>query len=492
LSATDQIIEYATPRTRRAGQWRELRRALFKWTKWLGVFLVSVLLATCAWGGCETWRVYRMQEEFHAAGRVAKPQDVRRLYEDDENGALRLRALGGSVRSDNAAWAYLDNRLLSFPLELEEIRDLHAVLADNELVLRQIAPALVETRVDWGLRWTQPYNVMSMPHLNPQRDLSTLLFYAAMEAHHRGDDREALERVVQMWDLSLRLDQEPVLMQHLVARGERANVCLAVREIVPGLKIGDAPPAASEKQVHDLIDRLLDDRAEMRGMRLALDGQQMCIVDQAKHVELTGSNAPVKLDDWFWGRAMEPMALHDSITACRYLDALYDALKSSADLPAFRGKAPAALVSSAVHVMYMYCERDREFVEEHYRHLTDHHLAATALGMRLYYAKNQKWPARLEDVAPICLRYVPRDEMGSSVAIAYKADARRPIIYSVGTDCLDDGGDDAFIGKDGFSVWHMKDVVVDLTPQPRRFFFVPYIEAGAMPAGAPPATQQTR
>src|SRR5258706_4474745 len=70
-------------------------------------------------------------------------------------------------------------------------------------------------------------------------------------------------------------------------------------------------------------------------------------------------------------------------------------------------------------------------------------LAAAGLAVRWFAGEHEgKLPKSLEELVPKYLPWLPKDPMASDRSIRYVADEKRPVVYSVGYDGMDDGGSD--------------------------------------------------
>jgi hypothetical protein len=102
-----------------------------------------------------------------------------------------------------------------------------------------------------------------------------------------------------------------------------------------------------------------------------------------------------------------------------------------------------------------------------YQLFTDRRLAATALAIAWYRAEhNGEFPASLEALVPTYLPSIPTDAMSPGQPLRYSA-GEQPILWSIGTNGIDDNGDDT-ITKNGSSEWNRPDRVVHLLPQLRE------------------------
>ena len=80
-------------------------------------------------------------------------------------------------------------------------------------------------------------------------------------------------------------------------------------------------------------------------------------------------------------------------------------------------------------------------LELHYRTAAELRLAGTALAIRLYTLDHGERPANLSLLVPDYLPAVPLDPLADGGReLGYLPDAPKPILYSVGSDGIDEGG----------------------------------------------------
>ena len=74
--------------------------------------------------------------------------------------------------------------------------------------------------------------------------------------------------------------------------------------------------------------------------------------------------------------------------------------------------------------------------------LTHRRLAAAALAVRWYAVEHDgRLPASLEELVPRYLPAVPLDPMAKGRPLGYSPDPARPMVYSVGENGIDNGGE---------------------------------------------------
>jgi hypothetical protein len=76
-------------------------------------------------------------------------------------------------------------------------------------------------------------------------------------------------------------------------------------------------------------------------------------------------------------------------------------------------------------------------------------MAAIALAIRLYEIDHSAWPRTLDELVPDYLASMPKDPFGEQGAtFVYAPDREEPVLYSVGENGIDDGGEPPFEGLD--------------------------------------------
>jgi hypothetical protein len=281
---------------------------------------------------------------------------------------------------------------------------------------------------------------------------------AAVLAHHRGDDAEALRRVGQMLLVGRALDHQPFLTHHLTATACDAVSTMTVADVAPDLEVSTAG-GATEAQVRALIHQLLDERPINEGQRRAWVGERVMQLEFPQHVYVGGGGAGSvafggsRLNVPGLGFFMKPMIYDNARAMSRYTTATMKAMASSPDLASFRAnlgdpapeiaRSPTRYAFASVLVPSL-----NRAPQAHYRTLAWRRLAATCLAARLYALDHQgALPESLDGLVPAYLPSVPRDPMaGGGAEVRYvngRADPRRPRVYSVGDDGRDDGGVEA-------------------------------------------------
>jgi hypothetical protein len=169
---------------------------------------------------------------------------------------------------------------------------------------------------------------------------------------------------------------------------------------------------------------------------------------------------------------VRPMILTDGVLMMRQVDRVLAAARITEDAPALLSLAPRlcnvpeARDNPYWHLWAVTCGGHYDaHAGLHFRALAERRLAATALALRLYSAAHAgHLPVRLDDLVPEYLPGVPTDPMARGGKLVYRPAGDDPVLYSVGDDATDNGGDDR--ARPGYSdwgfPWSRPDVVVHL------------------------------
>ncbi len=408
---------------------------------------------------------------------------------DADNAALDLRAAAAAIDVQSKAWGDFSRVRSGLPLLDVERPRVRGAVEENRDALAHVDRAQRKSAFDWGLRIKSPVIHTLYPDLNPQRELSNLLRAAAVDAHDRGDDAEALRRIDQCLFLSRGVAQQPAVVAHLVALGIGAMAADTVGQVAPALRIGSGrgkqPGAPTREQVKRLIEDLLDERAAFSGEATGLRGDRMMTLDAALSIGGLGigfdqplgppGKPPPRFErfgQYIGGRAQ---ALEDARISLAYYTAVIDAAAASPDWPTFQRLAPPVPTEAAEGrgpfiTSVLSSSATTRPVRTRCCALADARLAAVALAARWYALDHDDRLAQnLRDLVPAYLPALPRDPFTAGEPLRY--DAARAIVYSVGEDGADDGGSDALrrpeYEEETAHRWMRKDAVMYLAHRPR-------------------------
>lgn len=401
-------------------------------------------------------------------------------------------AAAGVVAFPPTATSYSEPGVLPFtPAEMQAVR---AWTAANAVPLQRARMARGLPSRDGGMKMAPPVYAMTLPGLNPYRQLGDLLNAVALHSHAGGDDAGAVESLRDLAGLSPVVERQPPLMiGHLVAGSIDDILYSAIDQIAPDLRVeGDAAdplgqasgakPAAvpaGRGQVKALIVDLLDETAWREGFVRAEWGERMATLDAESSV-ITGVGAPL-------GWLLRPAFDLDTARALRRHNQAA-AAATAPDFPAAKAMRPApvatyftppssrvvtAEASSRLEAVTRFPSfatglTAESAVNAHYRYLAGRRMAAVALAVRLYRADHAgAWPRALAELVPAYLPAMPADpyaadgrplaylpvgpawnvtpaDLAAAGIIPPPPDASPfapgPIVYSVGENGVDDGG----------------------------------------------------
>ena len=274
---------------------------------------------------------------------------------------------------------------------------------------------------------------------NSTRRLANTLGDGAQYAHLRGDDAEAVERLLDTVHLARSVRQDPRLYSQLTGIGIGAVASDAAQQIVPRVKLdpaaGDTP--ATPAQLRALVAALLDEKSMRGGTLGALRHERVMMLDALR-----------QRADGTW--AVRPLADRTALRWLADFDALLHAARHEHAGPARQLHEEAkARVSRFVTSGGLPPNRDltprysrwfeqddplalNRFLEQSYRVAAEQRATALIVAARLYRHDRGRWP---EDAAALVPHY-----LGDLPADPFRADGK-PIGYVLLRGALPDGGD---------------------------------------------------
>jgi hypothetical protein len=469
---------------------RPRKRGVAKWA-WRGLAglgIIATLLVVGFW--IWDWRVERQfharVKEIHDSGEPIYAEDFATPEPAAGTNAVDDWLAAGSVaeREDEASQAASELTLPAPPLAEEEVKVISAYVDGRREVFGLVESAVGKPAVWWRIDWSQPTIFQDLPGTRSFRAIGNVLRMDALLALHRGDQRRALARVRQLEALGRAIDRQSNIVGHLIGIGLQAMAAEVVEWVAPDLKLdpgggGGVTPA----EVRAVIDELLDDGPLRAGMIDALRGErkdQWIIVDamvSGKPIT-TGSKPIAALKR---GALVRPFFHADGELMLRLMTGLIRQFEATGDWPGFqsggeyRSMYAEIQAGSVRHVMArMLTPTLDKAVQAHYRCVADRRLAAVALAAGWYAAEHGgRLAATLGELVPKYLPAIPMDPMsaGGAVPLRYRGAGENPVVYSVGTDGVDDGGEGLRV-EELFDRWRGRDAVMHLRRQAR------YREAG--------------
>ena len=444
--------------------------------------LVAVILGQSLWTVHQRNELIAAIQKYRAEGEPVLPQDFAPpVVEDPDNPVPEWRAAMAALKPlDPQLQDHADTKEFSVPLTQAEDDFLRQLLdRQGDALAHADAASRMQGKPEWGIHFVSPTLMTMLPDLRDQRQLATLLKRAALDAHFRGDDGQAVERLLQMVAEARSLHHHPTLVAHLVALGIESMACDTARTIGPELRIGSSSdtsvrPAPPEK-VRQLIAQLLDDRPLREGQILAFRTERMMEVDMG--IQLATGNASMpNTNVGGRGRRMLESVLSsqfygDARFLLEYTSGVLRAAQAP-DWPMVRARMntlpDVGRKRGVWHLLIslLLPAFDRA-IQTDFQVLTDDRLTAVLFASRLYGRDHDgAFPGSLNDLTPYYLPSLPLDPFATGMALRYRAGSD-PVVYSVGENGTDEGGSEQRTGPRGADDrWHELDVVTHLRLQP--------------------------
>ena len=391
-----------------------------------------------------------------AAGEPMLPEDFARrgALPDDQNAAFHLirAAADAPELYRQGPGDPLYDAAETRPLTDEQMRLLADEIARHPAALAEARKARGCAEADWGVKFQTPMLEVALPDLNAQRTLASLLKLAAVHRHQAGDDAAAVETLRDLLAMARALDRVSLLVPQLIGQGITSMASEAATDVAELLRVDPSGAAAADTDkvaarpatagaVRALIGDLLDEEVYRRGIRDAWRGQRMEMLDALRVA--AGRSSPL----------MAFRLRRDAIVVLRTYDRATEAALQPT-WPAAKPKIPPAppgdnwLTEAAERAMTM-ATMSNGFVLQ-YRLSAERRVAAVALAAALFRADHDgRNPARLADLVPKYLPAGPADPFapdGGALKLIVRGDTG-PLVYSVGEDGKDDGGDETLLGR---------------------------------------------
>ena len=191
----------------------------------LALACVALLVLTfyAVWSAGANRRLDREIARLKAAGEPIEWSDFAvKGVADADNAVIDLRAAAGSIDASRQQFQDYETLTAAIPLTDKERRLIAAVVADNAAAFAGVDLAVTRKGVDWKIPVKSPAIQILLPDLGQMRMLSTLIGSRALLEHEQGDDAKALRDVSHLLFIADAVDQQPLLISHLVASGIRA------------------------------------------------------------------------------------------------------------------------------------------------------------------------------------------------------------------------------------------------------------------------------
>ncbi len=460
------------------------------------VFVV-LLVALRLWWGWEADR--RLQAEIDriiAAGEPIYPEDFdpKEKVPDDQNAAKLYQAAQdaliltpeqisamGEMRSDAATVRRHPGLVRS-------------IVEGNPQALELARRARHFPRADWGLRYRSPViNRATFGTYTGERQLGKLLYCAAVHHADAGNENEAVDALLDTLALSRCLQQQPTLMAQITAWGIDSGAIRGVEELVlvPRGGAADGLHPATGVQIRALLSALSDDAGFAEGMRQTWLAERMSHIDSVAGMDrgaasISTTFGPIAArPDLLWEAVYRPVFKLDMVRLSRQTHQRLETLQRSVYVPSTQQADVGGVFESALRPYSSILRGSQDHFERlYFRYLAWRRLAAVGLAIRLFCADHGHRPATLSELVPHYLQHVPNDPfVADGRSIAYLPEADPSMVYSIGTDGVDDGG--RFVQRGGYASGYKLDFpfFLDGSPPSKE-------EDGEPPANASVETQK--
>jgi ABC-type transport system involved in multi-copper enzyme maturation permease subunit len=340
------------------------------------------------------------------------------------------------------------------------IDDLEAV----EESLALVAPLADMPRGRYTIAWNRNYLTIPLRHVDAYHGVRQLLWYDLVVRADDGDPDGALGDCVRLLNLGRSLGDEPMMISQVVRMNAARTAARGAQRVLAQGEPGEAALADLRRRFTDeeahpgLVIGLRGDRAGVDNFMGLVQAGEFPWQELARFADPQERTGHETLDQLLF--SVTPGAEKESRAALlRHLTDLIAAARLPAEEqgPAFdRAEArrlQLPLVARQLSVRGVTVSRRNREGRAELR------CAALALAAEQFRRRLGRWPERLDELTPDFLTKVPTDPFGGA-ALRLRRLPDGLVIYSVGPDGTDDGGDVRDTanlnrpGKDcGFRLW---------------------------------------
>ncbi len=437
------------------------------WLKRLAAAVGVLLLATVGlrlwWGHVAEQRLAACLAAYRAAGEPVEIEDLAvPPVPDEENGALYLQRAARRIRKPAELTQQEYQHVCGdeyWPASADALR---LVVRANAEALALVRRARGQTRADWGYQLTSPLINTSVGNPDLAHRVTKLALAAARCAHADGDDDAAVAYLRDVLGVARHMQAlEPFGSAHWSHCITLQGVVNEVRRFAFELRVRRdsepaAPGAAALVDVRMLIAELLDEQALRETWLREACGERLLALDYARLMSSPSGIASILRPAFGGGKAAVFKAEALAIGPAHKLDVVatmeawtrvaraglaadYQTARTQLGSMKWEEAAPAWTLG-----IFRYSDRLGTYADlrGHFRVLARRRLAATALAVRLYEQDHGVRPAELGNLVPDYLPAVPLDPFDPHPApLRYSPDHQPPVVYSVGQNGRDDGGD---------------------------------------------------
>lgn len=396
----------------------------------------------------------RELDRFRAAGVPIDPSSfVGPAVADSDNAAVDLIAAGEVLERPSEVMDQFNRLEPALPLDPEEVQAIAAAVGYGRAELERVDRAMRKPAVRWPPTGEDIMALRRLPWSPAAYAVANLSRAAALAAHQRGDDAEALTHLRRIVFVADAVGQCADLVSQVSADGKRAWAADVAFQIAPGLRHSGVN-GANWGAVRELITTFATTGDRHAAFVRGLEGARVQTWELVKayadgRAELSWSRREADWSRRFVCAALRPFALNDARLLIARDTRMIEAVRSAESWPAvirtFDDLDIPAEVRRNVYLHLpaaLFAPSYERGIMRHYRSAAAQRIAATALATRAYATDHQgRLPARLDDLVPAYLPAVPLDPLAEDRRpLGYRNDPSNPLLYSVGEDGIDQGG----------------------------------------------------
>lgn len=437
------------------------------------VLLVGLTLLRVGWGFVAERKLTARIEAYHARGEPILASDfVHPAPPDKDNAAYYLtQASQALVTTPPGGLAY-DDVNDDMRLAAEQPAEAGKMLIRQAAALKFLRQARLAPGCDWQIPPDMNSLNTAVVSFGSLRALAKLGCATAVIHHERGNDAEAVESLFDVFSLAERTGRMGLLISGLVSSAIEGLAVSTMEYIAPRLLVHDTDTTARlssvpRKRVRELVSLLLSSERFQEAWRYSIITERAYELDIVQSLSsgstdvssliAFGTPAPMaSAADKLSRVAFTPLwrlwavDIFDDLDAVAKLKSRRDLEQARRDRPHLAGDVRAysggrfRTTTKPVdnyNILYIFLIRLRDRLRSH--------LAAAALAIRLYELDHGGRPDSLAQLVPEYLSVVPTDPLAADGRpLGYLPLADVPILYSVGRDGVDHGGQDV-LGSDG-------------------------------------------
>jgi hypothetical protein len=421
-----------------------------------GALVLLLVALRLAWGWEAQRRLDAKIAEYRAAGQPVTLDDFQRSpVPDEENAAFYLRHAIAELHAPSPDSPQFEH-IASDPWRIfEHLAYAQELVESNEAALRSVRQARGASSCVWGVQVSASTRTEVYGILRGIKEIARLCDIAAICAHQRGDDAVAVEYLHDMLAAGEAAGRLGTMVSHLIRIAVDSRVAQSIEFIAPALTVegaaaeGERRNPASRDSVRLLITTLVDDQRMSDGWRFSVESERAYILDLFRGL----SEGSIPISSICWqppkmpdGLLRDLLAPAWTLCAARSLDEfqwLVD-LQTATGWRAARGRVSESPSSLAfIDPGWRYSVAEQRVFELHLRALAGRRMAGALLAIRLFQLDHGTRPAELSELAPGYVPAIPCDCFADDGrALGYRPSASIPILYSVGSDGIDNEGED--------------------------------------------------